>query len=115
MFEGDNVSSGGDNPNEKELRMMQQKKFKKESIIYGIPVKISKNNANNSTVMKSELTGTVLGNLHQSDAGLLDKFIIRPDNSILQFFKVLLILSALTSTLTSAYYACFGAPVERWL
>lgn len=113
MFEGDNVSSSG--AVEKELRMAQQKKFKKESIIYGVPVKISKDAANNSKIMKSEMVGSVALQQNQQDRSFLDRFIINPDNSLLQVFNVVLILSALTSTLTSAYYACFGPPVEQWL
>ena len=44
--------------------------------------------------------------------GICDKFIISPENRTNSYFKALTILLALLSTLSSAYYACFGGPQE---
>jgi hypothetical protein len=104
------------NANDQELRMAQRRRFKKESIIYGIPVKIPKKNPGSgpSMIMKSELAGTVLGSAVNKDRSFTDRFIIGPDNRINKYFGYILRVMALYSSLTSAYYACFGGPTAQW-
>ena len=44
---------------------------------------------------------------------MFDKFIIDPNNSGKKIFDVVIIIFSLWSTITSAYYACFGYPEQE--
>jgi len=73
-------------------------------------VKISKNKANSSTIMKQTDVSSAIGHLQPKNRPFTDRFIIGPDNKINSAFSFILIFLALFSTLFSAFYACFGAP-----
>ena len=92
------------------------KKFKKESMIYGAPVKHTKTkDMNNAGTFESVQNSTSLMINRNLKKGFSDKIIISPSNNLVRYFHYLIILSAFWSTVSSAYYACFGIPDFRVL
>lgn len=89
-------------------KQIAMRKYKKDSIIYGIPVKNKNRNQMNASQMGHKENISI--SISRKNIGLCDKFIIGPDNKMNNAFGFILIILALFSTLLSAYYACFGAP-----
>lgn len=83
--------------------------FRKESIIYGIPIK----RKNNLDMGRSQTmtTDELLSNKSKvSSSSWTDKIILNEDMQFVGVFALIIILSSLISTLWAAYFACFGPP-----
>lgn len=87
-------------------RAQRQRTFKKDSIIYGIPIKNATKTLNNSEHVKefSEL------NHKHIPKTFKDYFILSSNMKVVQIFGIIMLIFAIISTLTSAVYACFGPP-----
>jgi len=82
------------------------RKFKKDSIIFGIPVK------NNSKTINASLNlSTATMSQKKAQAGVFDCLIIAPEAICYQIFNDFYLTSlAFASTILAAYWACFGFP-----
>ena len=82
------------------------RKFKKDSIIFGIPVK------NNSKTINASLNASTATSMQKKNqAGVFDCLIIAPEAIGYQIFNdFYLTILAFASTTLSALWACFGFP-----
>jgi len=96
---------GGGSLSEKQML----RKFRKEAMIYGIPVKTShsRTNPNLFNIEGSEniISKTVTRNPRKN---MCDRFVISPDTRYKQMFNIVIIFLSLLSTISAAYFACFG-------
>ena len=107
-----NLSSSIDAGNQEAIQKQGQlRKFKKDSVIFGIPKK-------NSQIGEGQLEASVSTtgiNPRQQNKAICDRLIISPDGRVYRYFNNFLIVLSIWSTISSAYYACFGMTGKKWL
>jgi len=89
----------------------KQRRFKKESMIYGIPVKNNQSRSYHQN-MQNEENNVVPQQKKPSSRGTFDKFVIAPEQNGRRVFTFFIIILSLFSTFSAAYFACFGFPSD---
>lgn len=84
------------------------RKFRKEAMIYGIPVKTTHSKQSNTMFAADGNETMSKTTIKPSRKNMCDRFIIAPDSRYKQFFNIVIIFLSLISTITAAYFACFG-------
>ena len=96
-------------------KAQRERNFKKDSIIYGIPIKKQQGNDLDISQMLSHDADIMKHHEKGGSRSFTDRIILDTEMRGVQIFVFLIIIFSLVQTLTCAYYACFGPPQNEVL